>query len=84
MLHVLREIEARHFTWGLLLLIVLVFVATPLLKHALFKRGRQGSVYQPPRQQEWTPGQVNQARRFLAEQRRKQAEEAAGRKGEEE
>lgn len=78
MLHVLHEIEARHFTWHLLLLVVVVFVATPLLKHALFKRGRGGSVYLPPRQPEWTEGQVNQARRFLAEQRRKKAEEAAG------
>lgn len=81
MLHVLREIEARHFTWGLLLLVVLVFVATPLLKHALFKRGRQGGVYQPPRQ-EVTTAQVNQARLFLAEQRRKKAAEAAGEKTE--
>lgn len=75
MLHILHEIEARHFTWHLLLLVVLVFIATPILKHLLFKRARGGSVYQPPRQPEWTPGQVRQAKRYLAEQRRKKAEE---------
>jgi hypothetical protein len=84
MLHVLREIEARHFTWHLLLLVVLVFVATPLLKHTLFKRGREGSIYQPPRQQEWTQSQKQQARRYLAEQRRKQATGDVQEKGDDE
>jgi hypothetical protein len=73
---VLEGLASGQFSWHLILLIVLVFFATPILKHMLFKRGRRGgSVYQPPRKPEWTPGQARQARRLLAERRRKKAQE---------
>jgi hypothetical protein len=72
MLHVLHEIEARHFGFGLLLLIFLVFIATPILKHLLFRRARGGSVWLPPRRPP-SAQEVRQARRYLAERRRNKA-----------
>ena len=76
MLKVLHGIEAGHITFGLILLVFLVFIATPFLKHKLFNRSRGGSTYLPHAKQEWTPGQIGQARAFLKEKARKDAEAA--------
>jgi hypothetical protein len=73
-LHILNEIKARHFGIHLILLIVLVFVAIPILKSLLFRRARQGGLYLPPRKAGWSPAQVREARRYLMEQRRRPAE----------
>ena len=71
---VLAGLESGHITFHLILLIFLVFIATPILKHTLFSRGRRGgSVYQPPRKPEWTDEQLREARLLLEEQRQKKA-----------
>lgn len=73
MLKVLNGIESGHITLGLIFLAFLVFVATPILKHLLFKRSRGGSVYLPHAKPEWTEGQMREARAFLLEKRRREA-----------
>lgn len=76
MRQVLEGLASGQFSWHLILLILLVFVATPILKHMMFKRGRRGgSVYQPPRNTQFTPAQVREARRLLQEQRRKKQQQ---------
>lgn len=74
MLRVLHGLEAGHITWGLILLIFLVFVASPLLKHAMFKRSKGGSAYTPHSNDQWTPGQMREARQLLKQNERKKAE----------
>jgi hypothetical protein len=74
MRQVLEALASGHFSWHLVLLIFLVFIATPLLKHAMFKRGRRnGSVYQPPRKFESSEEQEREARLLLRDQKRKKA-----------
>jgi hypothetical protein len=68
---ILRAIEDRHFNLHLLVLVAIVFIALPLLKRMLFRRARDGSIYQPPRKHQWTPAQVREAKRLLQQQRRK-------------
>lgn len=75
MLKVLHGLESGHITLGLIFLIFLVFIATPFLKHKLFNRARGGSVYLP-HPKELTPSQAGQARRFLREKERRDAEAA--------
>jgi hypothetical protein len=79
MLRVLHGLEAGHITLGLIFLILLVFVATPLLKHAMFKRSKGGSAFNPHRNDQWTPAQMREARQLLKQNERKKAE--GGRRG---
>lgn len=67
MLQVLHGLEAGHITLGLIFLIFLVFVATPLLKHAMFKRSKGGSAYNPHAQVPRTPAEIREAKRMLKE-----------------
>ena len=80
MFGLLHQLRSGHATWHVMVIVLLVFVATPLLRHALYKRGRGGSIYQPPRKPEWTAGQVGQARRLLKEKERERQAEARARK----
>ena len=72
MLRVLHGLEAGHITIGLIFLVFLVFIASPLLKHMAFRRMKGGysqpdSIHHehPDPERKWTPGQVRQARRLL-------------------
>lgn len=79
---VLHGFQSGHITWGLVLLVLMVFVATPFLKHALYRRSRRGgSIYLPPPpkhpqgKQAWTESQQRQAQRFLQEAQLKELAE---------
>lgn len=74
MLRVLHGLEAGHITLGLIFLVFLVFVATPLLKHAMFKRSKGGSIYNPHRTDQWTPAQMREARQLLKQNEHKKDE----------
>lgn len=75
MLRVLEQINSGHLGMAFLFLVFLVFVATPILKHLLFKRARGGSVYLPHAKPERTAGQMREARQFLRDKERREAEE---------
>lgn len=72
MLRILHGLEGGHWTFGLIFLIFLVLVATPILKHMLFRRARGGSVYLPHAKAGFTPAQMREARQLLQENKRKE------------
>jgi hypothetical protein len=74
MLKVLEQIRSGHIGLAFVFLVFLVFIATPILKHLLFKRSRGGSVYLPHAKPEWTAGQMREAREFLHDKKRREAE----------